>query len=233
MNTLGLNYNTEKEGLIYREYGRNIQKLINFCKTMEDREKRTLMANAIVNLMGEMHPNLRNLEEFKQKLWNQLYTIADFDLDVDSPHPVPNNYGEVKQIPGDIAYPQGRIKKRHYGKNIDNLVRKAKTIKDPDKQLEFAKVIASYMKIVHKNWNRENISDEVVKNDLYQLSDGELDLREEESIVAASSRRTSNNNNNNSNNRRRRRVNHNDNKNDHRGGGRGRSSRGRNNRSGR
>ncbi len=168
-----MDYNTSLGGISFREYGRNIQKLVNHAKTIENKYERTIFARAIINLMGQMHPHLRNIDEFRSKLWTQLYVMADFDLDVDSPYPIPAPE-EVHTKPNKVNYPQSKLKFRHYGKNVEQLIAKAIKMEEGPKKKAFVRVIANYMKMVYKNWNRETVSDEIIKNDLAFLSGDEL-----------------------------------------------------------
>ena len=174
----GLDYNTQTEQLIFREYGRNVQRLVDYAKTVEDRDERNVVIKAIIGLMGQMHPHLRNVEEFKHKLWDHIYTLAEFDIDIDSPYPVPTRE-ELFRKPDPINYPQEPIKFRHYGKNVENLIEKAIAMEDEEKKMAFAKVIGNYMKMVYINWNRDHVNDEQIKNDLLFLSGGKLDLSAE------------------------------------------------------
>lgn len=187
-----MNYNTNNDKLVFKEYGRNVQQLVDFAKTVENREKRNKMAHAIVNLMGQMHPHLRNIEEFRHKLWDQLQVIAKFDLDVDAPYPIPQSLEDVQTKPDVIPYPQSRIRFKHYGKNIEHLIKKALEMEDKEKQYAFAKVIGSYMKMSYKSWNSESIGDEIIIEDLLSLSNGVLDLKGEDSLDTPKSMKRSN-----------------------------------------
>ena len=178
---LNMEYNTQNEQLIFKEYGRNIQRLVKEAIEIEDRDKRNAFANAIIALMGQLHPHLRNIEEFRFKLWHQLYILSDFKLDIDGPYPKPTRE-EVRLKTGDMPYPQQRIKYKHYGKNIENLIKKAVEMEDPDKQLAMAKVIANYMRMVYKSRSNESVNEEIIKNDLRILSDGILNIEQNDYI---------------------------------------------------
>ncbi len=212
--SLNMIYNTQQTHLVFKEYGRNIQQLIGYAIDLEDRRERSELCKAILNLMGQMHPHLRNIEEFRHKLWYQLHTIADFKLDIDGPYPIPTPE-EVIKVTGEVPYPQERIRFKHYGKNVEVLVAKAMKMEDLDKRHEFAKVIANYMKMVYRNWNRENVNDELIKNDLRLLSNNLLSL--DESTVIEVPKQSNNNNNNgrNNNNKRNHKRNNNKNGKDH------------------
>ena len=185
---LNMEYNTQNEQLIFKEYGRNIQRLVKEAIEIEDRDKRNAFANAIIALMGQLHPHLRNIEEFRFKLWHQLYILSDFKLDIDGPYPKPTRE-EVRLKTGDMPYPQQRIKYKHYGKNIENLIKKAVQMEDGEKQLAMAKVIANYMRMVYKSRSNENINEEIIKNDLRILSDGILNIEQNDHISLPKSTR--------------------------------------------
>lgn len=186
-------YNTDFNKLVYKEYGRNIQRLIEGVVEIEDRNKRNEAAYAIIHLMGQMHPHLKNIEEFRRKLWDQLYAISDFKLDIDGPYDKPARE-EVGQKPTRLDYPQDRMKFKHYGKNVESLIAKASKMEDPAKKMAFAKVIAGYMKMVYKSWNQDFVNDELIKSDLLSMSQGELNLLEEYNVVTPKANRTKRNN---------------------------------------
>lgn len=176
-----MTYNTENPPLVFKEYGRNIQRLVDHCINTEDRDKRNTFALTIINLMGQLHPHLRNVDEFRHKLWDQLHVLADFKLDADSPYPVPTLESLNPKI-DPLDYPQSRLRFKHYGKNVERLVASAILMKNESKKMAFAKVIANYMKMVCRNWNIDSASDETIKNDLRLLSDGKLDIKEEHNL---------------------------------------------------
>jgi len=178
-----MTYNSENNKLVYKEYGRNVQRLVEQAVLIENREKRNQAAYAIIGLMGQMHPHLKNIEEFRHKLWDQLYAISDFKLDIDAPYSTPTR-DQVRQLPEELPYPQERIRFKHYGKNVENLIAKAVKMPPSKKRLAFAKVIAGYMKMVYRNWNQEHVNDEIIKNDLSTLSKGVLDLSDDTTLSA-------------------------------------------------
>ncbi len=181
-----MEYNTQKEKLFLREYGRNIQLLVQHAIGIKDREERTRVANVIVEIMGHLNPHLKNSDQFKHKIWDHIHAISNFELDVDAPFPIPERELPNSKNEQRIPYPQGRIKHRHYGKNVELMIEKAKVMEDPDKQKAFTEVIGNYMKLVYKNWNRENISDEIIRHDIHELSKGVLSLDEGSNLNALS-----------------------------------------------
>lgn len=176
-----MEYNTSREHVQLLEYGRHVQKIIENCVKIEDPIQRNKMAQEIIELMGQLNPALRNVEDFRHKLWDHLFIVSDFKLDVDSPYPKTTR-ALIEKKPDPLPYPQGRIKHRHYGKNVDTLVRKAVEETDPEKRQAFAQTIGNYMKLVYQNWTKENTNDEIIKNDLRILSNDALSLGSEESI---------------------------------------------------
>lgn len=189
-----MDYNTSKEKLIIPEYGRNVQSLIRFAVTVEDREYRNKIARYVIELMAQItNPAMRTVEEFRRKLWDHLFIISDFKLDVDSPYPLPTaDSVAVKGKSIKMRYPNKRIKYRHYGNSVETMIRKAVEMEDPAKQRAFAEVIGNYMKLVYQNWNRENITDEVIMSDFEMISGGKLTLQKEANLdsLARSTRRS-------------------------------------------
>ena len=182
-NHLNMEYNSQRELLIIPEYGRNIQRLILHSKSIEDDEERQEFVEKVLKLMQQMHPQNRNIEDYKERLWKHVFRIADYDLKVSPPSgiiPTPEDY---KKKPEKIAYPKAEARFRHYGNNVQQLIKKALTMEEGPKLLGFIKVIGSYTKLAYKTWNKEHyVSDEIIKNDLLTLSDGKLILPEDTSI---------------------------------------------------
>ena len=175
-----MDYNTSKNKLLLREYGRNVQKLIEHALTITDNVERNHFAQAIIELMGNLNPHLKNVEDFKHLLWDHLFIISDFKLDVESPYPIIDKI-IYEEKPKPLAYPQKPIQFKHYGGYIKMVIDKAKKL-DDEKRTELSKYIASYMKLVHRSWNNETVNDEIVKNDLKLMSNGVLKLEDDESI---------------------------------------------------
>jgi hypothetical protein len=192
-----MEYNSQKDHLIISEYGRNVQELIMVAKSERDDSKRQLMAEAIVNLMYQMNPVNKNNDENKEKLWRHLFRIADYDIKVTPPDgiiPTPEN---TRIRPKRIEYPENIKANRHYGKYVRDLIKKAIEMEDQELQDEFTMVIASYMKLAYRNWNREHfVSDDIIKEDLIKMSQGKLRLADDDSIdlTVQLSRNTNTNN---------------------------------------
>jgi hypothetical protein len=160
------------------EYGRNIQKMILYAITVEDRAKRTKVATTIVNIMAQMHPRVKESGDYKQKLWDHLYIISDFKLDVDSPYPPPPK-DVLYHKPQPISYSDGDIKYRHYGYNIQKIIEKAIAYDDGPEKDALIKTIANHMKKSYLNWNRESVNDELIYKHLEELSAGKLELADD------------------------------------------------------
>ena len=173
-----LDYNTGREKLLLREYGRNIQELVKYAITIEDDEERKRVAYTIIEIMGHLNPQMKNSEQFKHKIWDHIFTISDNKLNIESPFPRPISVQPHFKTDKRVPYPQSRIKSRHYGKNILKMIKKAKEMEDPEKKQAYTEVIANYMKLVYQNWNRENVADDQIKQDIRDLSNGELVLDE-------------------------------------------------------
>jgi len=174
---MDLEYNAEREKLIIPEYGRHIQKLVNHCLSLEDQEMQNTMARAIVHVMGNMQPHLRDVPDFQHKLWDQLFIMSDYRLDVDTPYPKPER--EVLQAkPESLAYPRSASKYRFYGNNIQIMIDTALTWEDGEMKEALVYAIANHMKKCYLNWNKDTVDDEVILNHLEDLSGGKLALKE-------------------------------------------------------
>ena len=180
MNKIDIEYNTEKETISYPEYGRGIQEMLQYAKTIPEQLKRQKTVEAIIGLMQQLNPSgNRNLEDYREKLWNHAFAIAGYDLDVTPPPGVVLRREEDKPKATKIPYPPSTSRLRHYGYNVQTLIKKAIEMPEGTKKEGFVEVIASYMKLAYKTWNREHyVSDDVVKDDLEILSDGQLGLHE-------------------------------------------------------
>ncbi|AKA36141.1 MAG: DUF4290 domain-containing protein [Muricauda sp.] len=170
-----LEYNTERPKLIIPEYGRHFQKMVDHAVSIEDRDERNKVAQAIISVMGNLQPHLRDVPDFQHKLWDQLFIMADFKLDVDSPFPIPSKE-LLQQRPDPLEYPQNHPKYRFYGNNIKRMIDVAVSWEKGDMRdgLEYA--IANHMKKCYLNWNKDTVEDAVIFKHLKELSNGEIDL---------------------------------------------------------
>ena len=170
-----MEYNTTRNHLTIREYGRHIQKMAEYVLTLEDREKRQKNAEALVELMGFLNPQLKNVEDFRHKLWDHLFLITDFKLEVDSPYPIPTRE-TLRPKPDPLPYPKRYPKYNHLGKNIEIVIDKALSEENPEKRQGFANSIAYYMKLTYSNWHRELVHDDNIQTELSSITDGELEF---------------------------------------------------------
>jgi hypothetical protein len=155
------------------EYGRNVQKMIEYLLTVDDREKRLKQAEVIIELMGTLNPHLKTIEDYKHKLWDHLFQMTEFQLDVDSPYPCPTPESVFKK-PEVLPYPQESIQHRHLGKNIQGLLEKAMNEPNDEIRQGLTQAIGYYMKLAYANWHKEPVHDDMVKNELKELSGGKL-----------------------------------------------------------
>lgn len=176
-----MNYNTDRNDIEMREYGRHLQKMVDYAITIKDKKERQKVAENIIQLMGILNPQLRNAADYKHKLWDHIFIISKFKLDVDSPFPKPTE-DTARIKPADLPYPQQRIKLKHYGKNVESLVKKAIKMEDEDKKAVFTEIIGNFMKMAYKNWSNEEVSNELIKEDMKSISGGELEISEEMNI---------------------------------------------------
>jgi hypothetical protein len=172
-----IEYNTEREHLIIPEYGRHLQKMVNYAKQLPTKEERNKVAKSIINVMGNMQPHLRDVPDFQHKLWDQLFIIADFELDVDSPYPTTTKE-ELNERPEPLKYPQNFPKYRFYGNNIKTMIDVANTWEEGELKEALLYTIANHMKKCFLNWNKDTVEDYVIFNHLYELSDGKINLKE-------------------------------------------------------
>lgn len=191
-----IEYNSQKENLTISEYGRNVQNLINYARTIEDDEKRQHTAEAIVELMHQMNPIHRYNQEYKEKLWRHFFRIAEFDIRVVPPIGDMPSPESTRLKPDVVPYPVRDNAYKHYGNNVKNMIVKAVAMEDKEKQTEFAEVIGAYMKLAYRTWSREHyVSDEIVKEDIHRLSGGVLTISEEKSLDGLANKVKQRNNN--------------------------------------
>jgi len=177
---MNLEYNSHREPLIISEYGRHVQKLIEYATTIEDNEQRQLFVDMIVNLMYQILLSARPSREVAERLWNHVMRIADYKLDVKPPDDIVIVTKEKREKPHQLKYPKTDPKYKHYGYHVQQLIEKASLVDDPEKRKAFANVIGSYMKVAARTWSHEQyVSDEMIKNDLRTMSGKQLDLGED------------------------------------------------------
>jgi hypothetical protein len=172
-----MKYNTAREELKIAEYGRNVQKMVDHIKTLPDKEERTHAAQTLINIMVTLNPGLKEQSEYKHKLWDHLYIIADYDLDVDSPYDPPLPLEQVAK-PQKPAYSSNHIKYRFYGKNVERMINRASEMEEGPAKKEFVNAMASFMKMAHRVWNEDKVPDEIIINHIKELSQGKVIVTE-------------------------------------------------------
>ncbi len=182
-----LEYNSEREHLIIPEYGRHLQKMINYAKTRESKEERNKLARAIISVMGNLQPHLRDVPDFQHKLWDQLFIMSNFELDADSPFEKPSK-DVLAERPEPLTYPQNHPKYRFYGNNIKTMIDVANTWEEGEMKEALVYTIANHMKKCFLNWNKDTVEDDVIFEHLRELSGGKINLlNADEDLTDASS----------------------------------------------
>lgn len=171
-----LEYNTEREHLIIPEYGRHMQKMINYARDLPTKEERNKVSKAIISVMGNLQPHLRDVPDFQHKLWDQLFIMSNFELDADSPYDKPSKE-ELQSRPEPLKYPQNHPKYRFYGNNIKIMIDVANTWEDGDLKDALIYTIANHMKKCFLNWNKDTVEDDVIFSHLRELSGGKIDMK--------------------------------------------------------
>jgi hypothetical protein len=172
---MNYDYNTQRKRMALPEYGRNVQKMVDHIKTIEDRDERNRAAKTIIQIMGNLNTHLRDVGDFKHKLWDHLSLIANFELDIDSPYPVPEPSKFVEK-PKQVPYRQGEIRFLHYGRIIELMINAASGMEDGEEKEYFTNLIVNQMKKSYITWNRGQVADEVIIGDMKLLSRGRLKM---------------------------------------------------------
>lgn len=170
-----MEYNTTRNHLNMREYGRHVQKMVDHLLTIEDKEKRQQQAQVVIELMAILNPQLKTVEDYRHKLWDHLFVISDFKLDVDSPFPVLQKE-KYEEKPEPLEYPKRHSKYSHLGKNLEDVIEKAMQEEDPEKKQGFANAIAYYMKLSYSTWHNELIHDDNIRTELNAITGGALEF---------------------------------------------------------
>ncbi|SKB91795.1 DUF4290 domain-containing protein [Daejeonella lutea] len=201
-------YNTTRKKLILAEYGRNVQNMVKYIVDLPTKDERNRYAQVVIDLMGFLNPHLRDVADFKHKLWDHLHIISDFKIDVDSPYPKPSE-DAIRFKPAPLSYPQQRIKYKHYGKTVELMISRAKAIEEPQRKQLMIQSIANFMKMAYVTWNKDSVADETIIKDLREMSNGALQLEDNVNLQrievrtpapANNRQRNSNQNNKNRNN---------------------------------
>lgn len=168
-----LEYNTQRGTMLIAEYGRNVQKMVEMTIKIEDREKRTMAAQNIVNVMALLNPQVREVADFKNKLWDHLFIISDFRLDVDSPYPIPEKTA-IKARPKPLKYPMSEIRYKYYGKVMEGMIRHIANMEDSPEKVQITQNLANFMKMSYLTWNKDTVDDSTIFNHLGEISKGSI-----------------------------------------------------------
>ena len=172
-----LDYNTQREKLNMPEYGRHVQKMVEYVASLPDKEKRNEQIQSVIQVMGTLNPQLRDINDFKHKLWDHVQVISDFKIDIDSPYPTPTRES-LSTAPNPIPLQKTPVKAAHYGRNIQNMIEVIAQREDDEVKTHMIKTLASYMKQQYLIWNKDSVSEETIFNDIYKLSDGRITVPE-------------------------------------------------------
>lgn len=177
-----MKYNTQREHLAILEYGRGVQEMIAYAMTIEDKEKRTRAARQIVMVMGQLTNAQREGGDYKQKLWDHLFIMSDYKLDVDAPFPMPEHH--LNKVPVKPNYPHQQIQFKQYGKNVELMIEKTIEYPEGEEKETLVRYIANHLKKMYLNWNRESVQDDLIGKHLSMLSGGKLTLSEDTRLEA-------------------------------------------------
>ncbi len=172
-----MDYNTQRSKLIMPEYGRHVQKMIEYVKDIPQKEKRNQQINAVVGVMGVLNPQLRDLNDFRHKLWDHVQIIADFDIDIDSPYPTPTKE-TFSTAPNPIPLDKSPLKAVHYGRNIQNMIKMISEKPEGEAKDGMIMVLANYMRQQYLIWNKDTVTQEIIFRDIESLSDGKIKVPE-------------------------------------------------------
>lgn len=181
---MDMDYNSERPDLVIPEYGRNIQRMVEFAVSVKSRELRNQVALAIINVMGQLFPHLRDEENYKHKLWDHIFIMSDFKLDVDSPYPKPSPQ-QFMEKPGTIDYPTNNIKYGHYGRILDKILKTMVDFPEGEDKDRLTQEMANMMKRMYITGAEANINDEVIIRQLKEFSDGKLVWKDEWKLTSS------------------------------------------------
>lgn len=175
-----MQYYISETPLTLKEYGRNVQQMINYCRTIEDKDRRSVVAKEIVRIMNALNPAPKDTEDYRRKMWDHLFFMADFDLDIDSPYPIPERDEVLARPTKRLEYYRPRPRYRQYGKNVELMIEKAIEMEDLEKKAAYINLIANAMKQFLRNLNRYSTPEEVIAKQIEELSDGRLEVNPDE-----------------------------------------------------
>ena len=171
-----MDYNTKRKKMALPEYGRNIQNMVDYLLTIEDREKRNKSAQTVIDVMGNLFPHLRDVQEFRHKLWDHLAIMSDFKLDIDYPYEPPTPES-LKEVPNTVPYSKHRIKHKHYGRTMELLIKEADNFEGEEREI-IIEQLANHMKKSYLSWNKDAVEDQMIFNDIEEISDGKIKIPE-------------------------------------------------------
>lgn len=176
-----MDYNTAREKLILPEYGRHLQRLVEHLKTIEDRDERTQAAHALIPVMAQVNPNIKENGDLKHKLWDHLFIMAKFDLDIDTPFEIIKE-DVLNKKPDALPYTQGPFKKKHYGRIIQDMIARLNEYEGEEREM-LTELLANQLKKSYVKWNKETVNDDVIFNDFKMLSENKIELNEDIKLV--------------------------------------------------
>ncbi|MGB0432360.1 MAG: DUF4290 domain-containing protein [Bacteroidia bacterium] len=189
-----MDYNTQLEPLIIKEYGRNVQRMINHAKTIEDREERNIAVKDIIKVMELINPDPKKGGDHEHKLWDHMHKMAKNELDIDSPYEKPAEVDQMDKVASKPSYSRGRIKFRHYGNIVHDMIKITSKEEDPEAKQKMEQYLGAYMKLAYKQWNSAKMSDEVILQNIKDMSNGALELNEVVDITDSIPDNAANNN---------------------------------------
>jgi hypothetical protein len=178
-----MEYNTLRPKMLIPEYGRNVQKMIDFAMSLETKEERNRATKSIIEVMGQLNPHLRDVDDYRHKLWTHLFIMSDFKLDVDSPYPIPSRES-LEERPNRLTYPKNKIRYGHYGHNIQEMIKKVIEIEDTEEKEAVTKRLANLMKKLYVSYNNEAVENRVIIDQLGELSKGKLSVTDPEELAS-------------------------------------------------
>lgn len=168
-----MEYNTERTTLKIPEYGRNVQRMVDYCLTIEDKEHRSKVAQSIIDVIGNLNPAIRDAPDYAHKLWDHLFIMSEFKLEVESPYPIPTAESFVG-LPDEVPYPEKSRKFRHYGTIVKTMVQRAVSLDDGEEKEALTYGIAYAMKRNYLKFNKDTVDDKTIIADLQEIAEGKL-----------------------------------------------------------
>ena len=181
-----MEYNTTRNKLLLREYGRNVQNMITHAMEIEDRAERNRAAQAIIEVMGQLNPHLRDVDDYRHKLWTHMFVMSDFQLDVDSPYDIPKPE-DLTSKPDRVEYPKRKMRFGHYGKYTQNILENSKDISDEKEKKYLTRTMANFMKKQFLVYNNDAVENNVIANQLKELSKNELEVENPNELLTSNS----------------------------------------------